>query len=346
MIQAERLRPSWLIASLGVLFGVVVASLVIGPADIGVRAALGEVLDHVPGVNVDSGLSETNAAIVWKLRAPRLVLGILVGAMLSIAGASYQAVFRNPLASPYQLGAAAGGGLGATIAIVNGWGDGAGFFDALPLLAFVGAIGAVGATWVLSNAAGGVRSIASLLLAGVAVTAFLTAIQTFIQQRNVDTIRQVYSWILGSLANSSWNEVYLALPYVLVMTAVILVHRRRLDVMSVGDAEATTLGLRPARVRAVVVVAATLGTAAAVAVGGLIAFVGLIVPHTVRLVAGTSNRVVLPLSFIVGGAFLAGVDLLARSIATPAEVPIGVLTAAIGAPFFIMVLRTSRRLVA
>jgi iron complex transport system permease protein len=186
-------------------------------------------------------------------------------------------------------------------------------------------------------------SSASLILAGVAVATFLTAAQTYVQQRNQDTIRDVYNWVLGRLSTAGWSEVVMVLPYVAVSTAVLLAHRRALDVLAVGEDEATSLGLDARRTRLVVVIAATLGTAAAVAVSGLIAFVGIIVPHAVRLLAGGSFRVILPLSLLFGGAFLVVTDLVARTIASPAEIPIGVVTAFLGAPFFVVVLRTSKR---
>ena len=343
MIEAERLRWSWLFVCSIALLAACVAGLIVGPADIGAGPALAELANRIPGLSIDSGLSEIERSIVWEVRAPRVALGLLVGAALAIAGGSYQAVFRNPLADPYLLGTAAGAGLGATLAIVNELGDGAGVFDPVPMSAFAGALIAVALTWILGAAGDRSRSPATLLLAGVAVAAFLTAMQTYVLQRNVDTIRQVYQWILGRLNVASWDAVLLLLPYVVIASVVLLANARVLDVMSVGDAEATTLGIRPGRTRTIVVIAATLATAAAVAASGLIAFVGIIVPHTVRLLFGSSNRVVLPLSMVLGAAFLVAVDLLARTIAAPAEIPIGVLTAAFGAPFFVVVLRSSRR---
>jgi iron complex transport system permease protein len=214
------------------------------------------------------------------------------------------------------------------------------------LAAFAGALVAVGLTYALGAAGGGTRlTTASLILAGVAVASFLTAAQTYVQQRNQDTIRQVYSFILGQVSTSGWREVAIATPYVVASAAVLLLYRRALDVLSVGDEEAGALGLDARKTRLVVVGAASLGTAAAVSVSGLIAFVGIIVPHTIRLLAGSSMRVVLPLSLLFGGAFLALADLAARTAMSPAELPIGVVTAFFGAPFFVVVLRTSRRVV-
>jgi iron complex transport system permease protein len=271
-----------------------------------------------------------------------VVLGLLVGSTLAISGASYQGAFRNPLADPYLLGTAAGAGLGVTLVIV-GQAEGATTPIGTPVAAFIGALAAVLLTYLLGMAGTARASTASLILAGVAVATFLTAAQTYVQQRNQDTIRDVYNWILGRLSTAGWREVTLVLPYIAVSTVVLLAHRRNLDVLSVGDDEATALGLHARRTRLIIVIAASLGTAAAVAVSGLIAFVGIIVPHTVRLLAGSSHRVILPLSFLFGGAFLVLTDLLARTIASPAEIPIGVVTAFLGAPFFVLVLRTSKR---
>jgi iron complex transport system permease protein len=268
-----------------------------------------------------------------------VVLAALVGATLAAAGAAYQGVFRNPLADPYLLGVAAGAGLGATMGIVT-----AGSASAwVPAAAFAGAVVAVLLTYALGGAAGGGRSGTTLVLAGVAVAAFFTAVQTFVQQRHADTVREVYSWILGRLSTVGWSEVGLLAPYAAVSLVVLLLHRRLLDVLAVGEEEAETLGVSVSRVRLVVIAAATLGTAAAVAVSGLVGFVGIVVPHAVRLLAGSSYRVILPLSVLGGAAFLVLADLGARTLVSPSEVPLGVITAFVGAPFFAVVLRSSRK---
>jgi iron complex transport system permease protein len=337
-----RLRPAWLLAGLLALVGACLAGVAFGPVDLALFDVLRALADRVPGIALSSGLSERDAAIVWQLRVPRVALGALVGAMLAIAGAGYQGVFRNPLADPYLLGIAAGAGVGATLAIAYAPAPTQWWIDPLPLAAFAGALAGVGATYLLSRSVTGDRGTVSLILAGVAVAAFFTAVQTFVQQRNTDSIRQVYAWLLGRLSTSGWDEVLLILPYVAVSSVVLLAHRRLLDVLGVGDDEAVALGVPVGRVRVVVVLAASLGTAAAVAVSGLIGFVGIIVPHTVRLLAGWSYRSVLPLALLFGAAFLVLADLLARVVLAPAEIPIGVVTAFIGAPFFVVVLRHRR----
>lgn len=340
-LQVARLRPGALVAGLLAVAAAMVIGMALGPVDIAPKAIVLQLLDNVPGIDVDSGLSERRIAIVEQIRLPRVVLGFFVGATLAMSGAAYQGAFRNPLADPYLLGIAAGAGFGATVAITQNWGDGAGLTDPVPLAAFGGALLAV----VLSYTAGhiGGRSTASLILAGVAVASFLTAAQTYVLQANSDAFREVYAWILGRIATSGWSEPALMLPYFLLTAGVVFRYRRALDVLAVGDEEAQALGLEPRKIRVIVVVAASLGAAAAVSVSGLIGFVGIIVPHAVRLAFGSSHRVLIPLSILFGGAFMVLADLFARLVVEPAELPIGVVTAFLGAPFFVLVLRTSRR---
>lgn len=339
-VRATTVSPRLLLAASGVLLAGLAIGVLAGPASLAPTAVFGALADRLPLVEVRHGLSDQQLAILWQLRLPRVVLGAMVGGTLAVAGAAYQGVFRNPLADPYLLGVAAGAGLGATLAIVNGAG---GSPLALPLSAFAGAAVGVGATYVLGRSVGGARSTSTIVLAGVAVAAFLTAAQTFVQQRNAESLREVYAWILGRLATAGWGEVQLVAPYVGIAVVTIVAHRRMLDVLSVGEAEASSVGLPTHRVRLLVVLAATLGTAAAVAVSGLIGFVGIVVPHTVRLLFGASYRVIVPLAALAGGAFLVVADVAARSVIAPAELPIGVVTAFVGAPFFTVVLRTSRK---
>lgn len=333
-----RIDPRWGAAVAAALVGAVVWATVSGPAAIPPGGVAASVVDRLPLVRLDTGLTERQTDILWLVRLPRIVLGLLVGATLSLAGAAYQGVFRNPLADPYLLGVAAGAGLGATVAIVSGGPPGL-----LPVAAFAGAVAAVLLTYGLGRTVGD-REPVTLILAGVAVAAFLTAVQTFVQQRNADTLREVYDWILGRLATSGWAEVRTVVPYVALSAVVLLGLRRRLDVLAVGDEEAASLGVDVGRVRLAVVGAATLGTAAVVAVSGLIGFVGIVVPHTLRLLVGSSYRVLLPLSTLAGAAFLVAADVVARTVLSPAELPIGVVTSFLGAPFFVLVLRTSRGL--
>jgi len=312
----------WLPAAGVLLLGALALGVMIGPAG-------------------NWGAADWN--IIWNLRMPRVVLAGVVGAMLSLAGASYQGVFRNPLVDPYLLGVAAGAGLGATIVFAIGRSATSNWVvDPLPLAAFVGGLLAVLVTYLVGAGFGANRSGVTLVLAGVAVTSLATAVQAFVLQRNNDVIREVYSWILGRLSTATWGDVTLVLPYVVISSVVLMLHRRHLDVLRVGDDEAIALGTQVRRVRLAVVIAATLGTAAVVSVSGLIGFVGIVVPHMVRLLAGASYRLLLPLSLLLGASFLILADIPGRVLQNPAETPIGVVTAFLGAPFFILVLRTRR----
>ena len=312
----------WLPLSIVVLAGALLLGAYIGPAG------------RVTGANWH---------LIWTVRMPRVVLAALVGAMLSVAGASYQGAFGNPLADPYLLGVAAGSGLGATIVFVAGRANTHGWLiDPLPLASFAGGLAAVFITYVIGSAFGSTRSSLTLVLAGVAITSLATAIQTFVLYRNTEVIREVYSWILGRLSTATWRDVKLVLPYIVVSCVVLLLHRRQLDLLRVGDDEAASLGMQVGRIRLVVVVAATLGTAAAVSVSGLIGFVGIVVPHAVRMMAGASYRRLLPLTIVLGAAFLVLTDIPGRVLTHGSETPIGVVTAFFGAPFFIVVLMRRR----
>lgn len=335
---ARVLVPAFLL-----LIAAAAAGVSVGATNLSLGTVWSAIAEHIPLVP-HGRVSKVDAAIVWQIRAPRVVLAAIVGAMLAGGGAAYQGVFRNPLADPYLLGVAAGGGLGATAVIVSG-----GSANLLPIAAFGGAAAAVALTYALGSTTRwdtgpgvvGVRN-TSIVLAGVAVAALFTAVQTYLQQQHLVTIQQVYSWILGQLTLASWSDVRTVAPYAFVAAVVLVGAATRLDVLRIGEEEASTLGIDPARLRLVLIAAATLGTGAAVAVSGLIGFVGIIVPHAVRLTTSSSYRVLLPVSMVAGAAFLILADIAARTVQAPAEVPLGVVTALIGAPFFLYVLRSRR----
>ncbi|MER5638941.1 iron ABC transporter permease [Kitasatospora sp. NPDC002227] len=333
-----RRRTAW-------AYGIAVAALAVavlvgamaGAADLDPLATAAALLGRLPFVHLDPGLDQLDQAVLFQIRLPRVVLGALVGGALALAGAGYQGVFRNPLVDSSLLGSSAGAGLGATVAIVSLGGTSP---AAVPVAAFVGSLAGVAVSY-LAGAAGG-SGTATLLLAGLAVSMFLTAVQTYVLQRSTESIQQVYTWLLGSLSTATWDRTWQILPYLAVSALAVLLHGRHLDVLSVGDEEARSLGLHPGRIRLVVVTACALAAASAVAVSGLIGFVGIIVPHAVRRLAGSSYRHVLPLSLLVGAAFLVLADTVARTVVAPAELPIGVVTALIGSPLFVWILRSTR----
>jgi iron complex transport system permease protein len=334
---AYRLSPIAVAVAVGILIAVGLLSATSGAAGLPVTGVLSSLLDHIPLVDLDSSLTVRQESVLFQIRLPRLVLGMLVGGSLGMAGASYQGIFRNPLADPYFLGVSAGAGFGAVLAFGFGLDLGWGPFDAVPAAAFVGALLAVTASATIARGPG--SSPGTLLLGGVAMAALFSAAQTYALQRLDETrAREVLSWLFGQLSTSGWSSIALLGPYVAVCGGVLLAHRRHLDVLRVGDDEARSLGLDPARSRMIVIVAASLLTAAAVSVSGLIGFVGLVVPHMVRLTVSHSYRVIVPISALAGGAFLAFVDIGARTLVAPSELPVGVITAFVGAPFFAFLL--------
>lgn len=290
-----------------------------------------------PAHIVGGALTPTEHVIVFDLRLPRVLLAALVGASLAVAGASYQGVFRNPLADPYLLGAAAGAGLGATLAIVSTTNA-----NVLTPCAFVGSLGGVALAYLVGRLADPLQRPASLLLSGVAVASFLTAAQTFVQQQHTDVLRSIYSWILGGLATGGWDSALRTVPYFLVGMAILMSQSRSIDVLSLGDDKASSLGVRVTRARLVVLVASSLMTAAAVSVSGLIGFVGLVVPHVARGLGASGHATLLVMSTLIGATLLVLADLVARTALAPAELPVGVVTAFFGAPFFALLLRFGR----
>jgi iron complex transport system permease protein len=283
--------------------------------------------------------------VILEIRLPRVILAALVGAALAPAGAVYQGLFRNPLADPYLIGVSSGAGLGATIAIVFGvqfrW-EGLG---AVSLFAFGGALAATVLVYGLSRMGGRV-SVATLLLAGVALGAFLTSFTTYLMFRAPDAFRTVHvvGWLMGSFALASWPRVSLLAPFALVGGFLLWTYAHRLNVLQLDEDQARQLGIPLTRTRLVLIVLVSLVMAAAVSVSGVIGFVGLIIPHAVRLVWGPDHRFLLPMSAVGGGLFMILADGLARMLLSPAELPVGVVTAFCGAPFFLYLLRQRRHL--
>ncbi|MFQ5859931.1 MAG: FecCD family ABC transporter permease [Dehalococcoidia bacterium] len=283
--------------------------------------------------------------IVWQLRLPRLVLAALVGASLASAGATYQGLFRNPLADPYLIGVAAGAGLGATVVLVTPVPLYLGGVSLLPLAAFGGALAAVSIAYTLARQ-GGTIPLTSLILAGVAIAALAGAITSLLMIRSDPDIRPLLGWLMGGFATSHWEQALMVLPYVLPSLLVMLAYSRILNLLQLDEEQAKQLGVHVERTKLVLIVAASLATAAAVSVSGLIGFVGLLAPHAVRLVWGPDHRFLLPMAMLVGAGFLVLADLAARTVVSPGELPVGVVTAFCGVPFFLYLLRATRQRVA
>ena len=327
---------------------VLVAAAAIGAAwgsvSIPPAAVVTLVWARLTGAAAGMALPASWDTILFELRIPRVVLAGLVGMTLAICGAVYQALFRNPLADPYLIGVSSGASFGATLAIVMAsqlaWGGSA----AISVAAFVGALLATAAIYGLARV-GGRTPVTTLILAGVALGALLQAGTTFLMFTTRDAFQtvQVLGWLMGSLALTSWSEVRATLPFLVVGFAIIGWHAHTLNVLQLDEDQAYTLGIPVERVKRVLIVATSLAVAAAVSVSGIIGFVGLIVPHIVRMVWGPDHRFLLPMCALIGSIAVILADAVARTVFAPRELPLGVVTALVGAPFFLHLLRQQKR---
>ncbi|MFA5035273.1 MAG: iron ABC transporter permease [Candidatus Margulisiibacteriota bacterium] len=282
-----------------------------------------------------------NSDIFWQIRFPRVILAALVGMLLSISGVVLQGVLRNPLADPYILGVSAGGAIGAAIAIAFGVGVVVFGMSSVPALAFLFSLAAVVMVYQLSKVSGRTAP-ETLVLAGVALSAFCSAILALIIILT-GNLASIYFWLLGSLSSASWTQVYTVIPYALIGGGIAYFFSKELNAFLLGEEMALTLGVDVERVKLILIAAASLMTAAAVSVSGLIGFVGLIVPHFIRLLVGSNHRFLIPLSTLTGMLLMVVADAIARTVIAPQEVPIGVVMALVGSPFFLYLLRRRRR---
>jgi len=333
---------TWPRLTLGI--GLVVAALAlglaIGPADIPPDATVRILLSRLPWVDLTSGQQQAWEDIIWEIRLPRVLAAGLVGATLALGGATYQGVFRNPLAEPYLIGVAPGAALAATIVIISPLQYAYGGFSVLPVAAFGGGIAAVALAYSIARLGQSAPTV-TLILAGVAISSIATSMTSFLMVLDTDRVLTILSWTLGGFNLSSWDRLFWALPYIAPSAAVLLTLGRTLNVMQLGEEQAQQVGLNVERAKLLALGAASLATAAAVSISGFIGFVGLIVPHTTRMLWGPDHRGLLPMSMLIGAAFLILADLIAREINQPSEVPVGIVTAFCGGPFFLYLLRRS-----
>jgi iron complex transport system permease protein len=323
------------------LVAVALVAVAMGPTDITIEAIVRVLLSHLPGVEVAEEVPAAWQNIVWEVRLPRVLLAGVAGATLALAGATYQGVFRNPLADPYLIGVATGANLAATIVIVSGASASAYGLSLLPLAAFGGALISVVVVYGIARV-GGPASGTTLILAGVALSALSTAITAYLLLTSTTNSTAVMSAVLGGFNTATWVKLLWVLPYAIPAALVILAHGRILNVLSLDEGQAQQLGVDVDRTKIVLLGVASLGAAAVVSVSGTVGFVGLIVPHAIRLMWGPDNRGLLPMCIVMGAAFLIGADVLARTIREPAETPVGIITVSCGVPFFLYLLVRSR----
>lgn len=327
------------------LLVVMVWAISVGSADLSMIDSWKMVIGKIPGLKnlVDiSEFGKNYEIIIWNVRMPRLIMAALAGGSLAMVGATFQGIFQNSLADPHILGVSSGAALGATIAMVTGislnfWGLGT-----VGIFAFAGAMITVLAVYRVAKISGEI-STTNMLLTGTAISTLLSSLMSLIMTFNHDQISKVYMWTMGSFSSASWDRVIFMAVFSLIGALLMIVYSGKLNILMMGDEDAKSLGVDVDRVRVILIVISSLLVAAAVSVSGVIGFVGLIIPHCVRMISGSDNRKLIPYVWFVGAVFMIFCDTIARTIAAPTEIPVGVITAVFGAPYFIFLVLTRRR---
>lgn len=317
----------------------------IGTANVNVLDTFKIISSKLPiiGRRVDmSNIPDSYRAIIWNIRLPRVLLGILVGASLSIAGAAFQGMFKNPMADPYVIGISSGAALGAAIAIILKINIDFFNISAISIFSFLGALSSVIVVYNMAKIKNKV-SVTTLLLAGVAVGQFLTAVMSFLMVIYDKDMTKIIYWTMGSLAGKGWEPIIkISLPLIIAIT-VINFFARDLNILLMGEESAQSLGVDVDKTKIYILVLCTLITSIVVSVSGIIGFVGLIIPHIIRLLLGPDHRILLPASALLGGIFMIFADTIARTLISPVEIPVGVITALFGGPFFIYLLKSKKK---
>jgi iron complex transport system permease protein len=340
-VQASRTRGTlWIMGLVMALLLSAIAAIGIGPVPIPADTILQIISHKLGGQPLEATWSASDAAIVWNVRIPRVLLGIAVGGGLALCGAALQSMVRNALADPYILGISGGASTGAAGAILFGFGAGIGQY-ALPVSAFLGALAASLLVYFIARAGGRITSM-RLLLSGIAVGYALSAVTSFLifASNSAEGSRSVMFWMLGSLSLARWDAVLgIALAVVALTFILLITNGRKLDAVAAGDETALTLGISPDGTRITMLVLVALCTGSLVAAAGAIGFIGLVIPHLARRLVGAVHRRMLPISALLGAMFLLWADALARTVMAPRELPIGILTAITGAPFLLILVR-------
>ncbi len=323
------------------LLAALILSVALGAVTIPPGVILRLLADQLPGVVLSPTWTRAAATIILSVRLPHAVLVALTGAALASSGAAYQGLFRNPLADPYLIGVASGAGLGAVLAMALHLPGGLLGLYAIPASAFMGALLTVAVVYALARV-NGMVPLTTLILAGVAVSAFASAATSFLMLRSEGQLYRAIAFLLGGSPMTGWQPVLAALPYLALGMGGLLSSGHMLNVLQFGEEEAQQLGLNVNRAKVYLVLVSSLTTAVAVSFGGIIGFIGLIVPHIIRLVWGSDYRRLIPLSLLGGGSALLLADMLARILLAPTSLPVGIVTAIAGAPFFLWILRRAK----
>ena len=343
LYSSRKLILTTSICGLIILCGIIaLLALSVGSVGIPFKTVWQILISRLPFVNLHGDWSATTDMIITGIRLPRILMAGAVGTSLGTAGATYQGLFRNPLADPYLIGVAQGATLGAVAGFILPWTFGGNYL--IPIMAFAGAVIAVTIVYLIARV-GKALPMTTLILAGVAIGALLMSVTDYLTLLSADKVRPILQWFMGNLSGSTWDQLRIISPYVLVGLVVIFMFARPLNVMQLDEEQAQQLGINVERTKIILLGAATLMTAAAVCFVGTIGFVGIIVPHIVRLIWGPDHRLLLPLSAITGAILLILADTASRTLMSPSEIPVGVITAFIGAPFFLFLLRRTKKAV-
>lgn len=328
-----------------ILIALIVLSSAIGAANLSIKLTLKTLGSIIPGIKnlIDaSDISPQDIKVIFDIRLPRIFMAIIVGIALSSSGVIFQGVFRNPMADPYIIGVSAGAAFGATIGLLFAGNIKLISLSTTSIFAFLGAIGTTFMIYNISKIKGKI-SVLTLLLSGVALSSLLTSIISFIMIYRTQDLAKVYFWIMGGLSNSSWTNFMTVMPVIVIIMAASSFFMRDLNVMSLGDERANQLGVQTEKLKQVLLILASIMTAAAVSVSGIIGFIGLITPHIMRMIVGPDHKILYPTAAISGGIVLLLSDTIARIILSPREIPVGIITSIIGVPFFIYLLVKSKR---
>ncbi len=329
---------------LALLLFIVIFAVATGSSSIPFATTISIILSKIPFLSIFQTWEDPLETVILNIRMPRVILAGVTGAALAEAGATYQGLFRKPLADTYLIGVSQGAALGAVIGFLVPLSSTVLSIGIVPVFAFIGGLGAVFLVYSLGKV-GKSLPMTTLILAGVALGAFLTAITSYLLINSNESMHGIYSWILGGFSTPDWNQVWITVPVIRIGALFICLFGRSLNVMQFDEEQAQQLGINVERTKIILLVVATLITAAAVSFGGIIGFVGIIIPHAVRLIWGPDFRFLLPLSILCGSIFLILADLLARTVMPPTEIPLGIVTAFFGAPFFMYLLRWKKRAV-
>jgi len=332
-------RKTFFIILLIAFGALAIVAISMGSANITPYNVLTTILKSTPiiGKYMEGNVSNTHFLIIFMVRMPRVIMASLVGMGLAVVGASFQALFKNPMADPYVLGISSGAALGAAIAIVLNIASTAMHLSVITLFAFLGAVGTTVLVYSIAQVRGKVLTV-NLLLAGCAVSFFMSAMISIIMVFNQEEVNKIVFWMMGSFNASSWNNILLIAPIVFIGAIIIYIFYRDFNLMLTGEDNARSLGVDTERVKKLAIIVASMIMAVCVSFSGIIGFVGFIVPHMVRIIFGPNNKTLIPFSALVGAMFLLLADTISRTIASPAELPVGAVTALIGSPYFIYLL--------